>query len=262
MPQKRRIFVDLTSSLNNQESSSLCGTSISVGAKNHHYLTHVLRLQVGDALTVICRSSGRSFDAQLESISDTDSATLLLDEILQSAHTPRVGALCFANCKGKKNDLVLEKATELGVERIIIWQAEHSVSLIKGEKDLKKKLERWEKIVESACLQSGKTTIPSVHFACNASELACMLDEFGSPQDTRLCCSLRKNSVLISDLEPPTHKAHLLIGPEGDMTEAEQNIFSEMNCRFITLGPYVLRSETAAIAAIASVQAVWGACRE
>ena len=165
--------------------------------------------------------------------------------------------LLFALCKGDTNDWVLEKACELAVRNVIIWQATHSVVKIKTEADAQKKLLRWSKICESAAKQSGNPHITKPHFTIGLEAAINSSKQIIKPQDLKICCSLSTDTVDLNTLNPSINDICLAIGPEGDFSPEEMNLLKNEQFKFATLGPYTLRSETAAIAAISSLNALF-----
>jgi 16S rRNA (uracil1498-N3)-methyltransferase len=164
-----------------------------------------------------------------------------------------VASLTFALCKGKHNDLVCEKATELGVGRIIFWCAERSVVRVGSREEGQHKVARWRKIAESAAAQCGRRDIPEIHLVTDPPALIEGLTTYAPPNHRRFCCSLGPEALPLRKVQPLLSPSHLVIGPEGALTTAEEEMFVGLGFERITLGPLRLRSETAAITAISMV---------
>lgn len=220
-----------------------------------HHLTRVLRLGSGDKLLVIEGSLGLSAEAHLEE-HEGRLAARICSPPTPTNQTSKVGHLIFALAKGDKNDLVLEKACELGARSIILWQAERSVVKIEA-KNIDAKLSRWQKICKAAAEQCGNPHIPRVSFATHQQELIDELSKDLSPNDLKLICSLHKNSKPLREITSPKGLVHLAVGPEGDFAPHEEELFISSGFLPISLGPRVLRCETAAIVALAAVQSHW-----
>lgn len=187
-----------------------------------------------------------------------DPFTIRLEqEIVRPRMASPVASICCALLKSDHNDLVCEKACELGVESIIFWQAEHSVVQIKDGAEAKK-LDRWKRIAESAAKQSKKTEIPPVELATSLEKLVTLIDRRSLPGDLRLCCSLSPEAKPMSQVLTAGGRVHLVVGPEGDFSPKEEEALCKQGFLRVALGPHVLRSETAAIAAVAMVQAIAG----
>lgn len=247
MPQERRFFIE----------SEHCehDALVALSTSDEHHAREVLRLREGATLTIVERETGNTFLGTVET-------TTPLRVRVGKAHTPTddyafVDTLVFALCKGKRNDFVCEKATELGVKNIVLWQSERSiVRLEDGKIDSKKA--RWEKIIETAAKQSQKSFIPKLHIATDFSGLSQTLNTLNSPQSLRICGSLRASAPLLTSIKPRSSSAQMVIGPEGDLSDSEQDRLVESGFQLVSLGPFTLRSETAAIVSVAMIQALWG----
>jgi 16S rRNA (uracil1498-N3)-methyltransferase len=167
-----------------------------------------------------------------------------------------VHSLVFALCKGDHNDEVCRKATEFGVHNVIFWQSARSVVRLAG-KDRAAKLERWTKIAESACAQSGQPRAPKITLCLSEAELFSALASVKLPGDRLLCCSLSSGAAQLRSLDRPENGVHLLVGPEGDLTPEEEQALAKFGFEPVTLGRSRLRAETAAVAAIAAVECLW-----
>jgi 16S rRNA (uracil1498-N3)-methyltransferase len=157
--------------------------------------------------------------------------------------------------KGEKLDLILQKATELGVSRIAPFNAERSVVRLDSDR-LEKKLSRWERIVREAARQSGRNSVPSVGFYGNVQEV--LEGEAGSLK--LLLWEGEKEQGLretIVQTEKPAAVA-IIIGPEGGLTSAEAAQAERAGYIPVTLGNRILRTETAGLAVVSILQHVWG----
>jgi 16S rRNA (uracil1498-N3)-methyltransferase len=233
------------------------GQIIRLPQSDSHHLLRVLRLGVGASVSLICKNSGQSALASIQSESPT------LEVRVESVAEPlleqsKIGTLLFALSKGSKNDFVCEKACELGARHIILWQSDHSVVKL-DHKDASAKLLRWNKITKSAAEQSSNTNPCQVHLALSLEQATQTLLGVSQSSDLFLICSLRPNAVPMRALGHPENQAHLAIGPEGDFSEREENALIEFGFKPVNLGPRVLRCETAAVVALAAVEALWGA---
>jgi len=262
---KKRLFVNfdkllLVSNLKPLgKSPVLQGMVLRLEAEDSHYLRDVCRLKEGDEVALFDRSGIlRPLLSSIHSTSvDGIIVTIVSSLETKSQHQP-VKALLFAVCKGDKNDLVVQKATELGVGQLCFWQAERSVPRLK-QNSLRERLDRWQRIAESAAEQSGQGIIPEILFIDASDSLRESLNTFAHQDLLRLCCSLSPQALPLHDCIKDKKQVVLAIGPEGDMTPREENLFHEYDFDLVNLGPAVLRSETAAIVAVAMTQALWRA---
>jgi len=151
--------------------------------------------------------------------------------------------------KGEKMDFLMQKAVELGVNKIIPIMTERCVVKLSGDK-LVKRTKHWQKIVIGACEQSGRSVIPEV-----VSPIG--LDEFlQQPSVNGFVLHHRSKQTLLE--VAAVNKATILIGPEGGLSEAEIVQATKSSYQSLLLGPRVLRTETASLAAIANMQLLWG----
>ena len=210
-----------------------------------HHLIRVLRCKVGETIELL---DGKGHVAVAE-ITHVERRTLQIKigEKQRVEKPTRQFTLIQAVPKGKRQDLVLQKAVELGVHRIIFVQTDHVVSRLKSG-DLEDKMHRWNQILLSALKQSGNPWLPELTFAWDWAE-------------TVQTAIADHDSVLLADLSPGTrslrevlttqresmHALACCIGPEGDFSPEETAIAHDAGCLPVHLGPLVLRTETAAI---------------
>ena len=165
---------------------------------------------------------------------------------------PRITLLC-ALCKGQKNELICDWATELGTARIVFWQATRSVVRLHDTKDLRSKEGRLGKIALAAAQQSRQAKPPTVLVTNSLSDALAVTEETGGTTSSRVLCSLSEGTVPIrsalSTRNSPS-PIHIVIGPEGDLTAEEENLLSEHGFVRVSLGESILRSELAVVAAI------------
>jgi len=228
----------------------------SINEADSHHAIKVLRLKESDIISVIDRTSSREFEAIV--LNNTSPLQVRITNELPCANNPSLlGCVIFALCKGSKNDFVIEKGTELGAREILLWMAERSVVKINSEKEIQAKLKRWKAIAESAAKQSKRRDVPEIHFAQNLLDLESKIKQRSSPTDVGLLGSLSMTAVHPSLIPKPQGLAHVAIGPEGDFTENEHLKFEGLGFTPITLGPNVLRSETAAISIMTLPHILW-----
>lgn len=225
---------------------------LALEAPEAHHCLDVLRMKPGERATVF---DGRGHEATVEIASSAKDRVGL--KVLQHAKTPALGSqivLAQAVPKGKNMDLIIEKATELGVAEIVPLLSERTVVRLDAD-EAKDKREKWQRVAIEACKQCGQNWVPDV------AQPVAMKAFF----DSRPACDL----MLIASLQPgarhlkevlreitgdgPLSKTKrpklvlVLVGPEGDFTPAEISLALSAGCRPITLGPIILRTETAAI---------------
>jgi 16S rRNA (uracil1498-N3)-methyltransferase len=225
---------------------------ITVKGENFNYLKNVLRAREGEMVTLF-DGRGRIVEGEIKEIKRTHLTVGAIKEIAaspQSVESPVKITLLQGLLKGQKMDLVVQKAAELGVSTI--------QPLITGRTEVRetRKVERWRKIAQEAARQCGRLIVPEVKepvplkefFAAAGFSLRGILfwEEGGRPLK-EIACELKDVNGLA-----------VAIGPEGGFGAEEAGLFRERGFHVATLGPRILRAETAAIAALSLAQFLWG----
>lgn len=219
-------------------------------AADVHYLSHVLRLAPGAELEVF-DGEGGAFAARVTQAGEDLSLALGPRRDVPGARA-RVH-LAFALARGERCDLVVQKATELGVAALAPLEAARSVVRLDGERRAER-VRRWQRIAAEAARQCGRADVPAVSApAPVATAIA------GAPEGFRAVLLYEGGGEPLADVVEPTAGGHLLlVGPEGGFTPGEVEAAVAAGARLATLGPRILRFETAAIAAVALVQHLLG----
>ncbi len=222
------------------------------GAARH---VQVLRLQPGDGITLFhggqsADDPGGEFDATVLRMGRSDVRVLVGTHHAIEREAPRAVHLLAGITANERMDWLVEKATELGVASITPLVAERSVLKLKGER-ADKKLAHWQAVAVAACEQCGRNRVPMVH---GAVDLAGWLRAHppAPAQGARLLLSLRAGTG-------PLHATAaagavvFLSGPEGGLSATEEDLALAQGFAPVTLGPRVLRAETAPLAALAAL---------
>jgi 16S rRNA (uracil1498-N3)-methyltransferase len=209
-------------------------------ASEAHHALHVLRLKVGDTLTVF---DGRGHEAQC-AIAEISRDTVHLKVLTQSTTPALPCRIILAQAIPKKSmDLIVQKATELGAAVIAPLISDRTV--VKLDDD-SKRLNRWRDIALDACKQCGNNWLPEIRPPQPAHDFLGSLPKC----DLKLIASLQPDAKplkgILRDSANPKSLL-ILIGPEGDFTPAELGMAKSAGCLPLSLGPLVLRAETAAI---------------
>jgi 16S rRNA (uracil1498-N3)-methyltransferase len=218
-------------------------------AANH--ITRVLRLRSGEALTVF-DGSGGEFGARIEEFRK-ESVILSVEEHRKvERESPLSLTLAQGISRGERMDWIIQKATELGVSRIVPVSTKRSVVRL-DERQAERKLQHWRAIAVAACEQCGRNRIP---------ELTAPVDFFDvlAPEtsgNTRLLLS-PAGDLRIDDIKDIGKGITVLIGPEGGLEDVEHEEAIRKGFKPVRLGPRVLRTETAAIAALTIIQRYFG----
>ena len=214
----------------------------------------VLRLKAGDAV-VLFNGDGAEYAALIVSTA-RDRLTL---DVTARAVTDRESSLAVTLAQavsgGERMDYTVQKAVELGAAVIQPLTAERSVVRLQGERAAKR-AEHWQAVVAASCEQCGRNRLPQVlpllsfdaYLAGQAARRDGALNLMLSPHSARR----------LRDLERPAGPIVLLAGPEGGFSPREERAAEQAGFVPARLGPRVLRTETAAVAALAAMQALWG----
>ncbi|APW44581.1 16S rRNA (uracil(1498)-N(3))-methyltransferase [Rhodoferax saidenbachensis] len=217
------------------------------GAARH---VQVLRLQPGDAITLFNGESTEEFDATVTRMGRSD-VQVQVGEARTTAREPaRRVHLAVGMPANDRMDWLVEKATELGVASIRPLMTERSVLRLSGER-AEKKVAHWQSVAISACEQCGGNRVPTVHPVLTLAQwLKALPAAAGDSQ--RLLLSLREGSAALRT-RPLTDEAVFLSGPEGGLGPAEEDLALASGFAPVSLGPRVLRAETAALAALTTL---------
>lgn len=214
------------------------------------YLSRSLRLRVGDQLTLF-DGSGLEFPATLLKVSRREAQVATGPAIDRSVESPLTVRLLQGVSKGERMDLVVQKATELGVARISPVMTEYGMVKLHAERTEKRR-DHWQRIARSACEQCGRNVVPIVDTPAPLIDL--MGDELAH-NDSKLILRPGKHRS-IGSIDSYEGSLTLLVGPEGGFSNPEYERAAIAGFESVSLGPRVLRTETAAIAALAVVQCV------
>lgn len=217
-----------------------------------NYLGRALRSRVGDTVTVF-NGDGGEWPASIEHIGK-NSVTLRLGAVVESAtESPLKIHLVQGISRGERMAFVVQKATELGVSRITPVLTHHGMVKL-DQKRADKRRQHWQHVAESACEQSGRTHPPRI------DEPVALNSWFGdrdSAGTMEVVLQATATASLVS-LSAPTAGLCLLVGPEGGFSEREYEDAEMAGFQAASLGPRILRTETAALAAVTVAQSCWG----
>lgn len=226
------------------------GAQFSLAPEAAQHVAKALRLKAGDAL-VVFDGGGGEYDAAIQRI-DRGRVDLKVGAWREVATEP---AIAIGLAQGlpeaaDKMDWIIQKATELGIAWIQPVTCERSVVRLSGER-AERRQAHWRRVAIAACEQSGRTRVPEVRatlpflnwMAATPAPPRWLLDPQGMP---------------VTGREAPREAFELVVGPEGGLSERERDLALSRGCEPVALGPRVLRTETAALAALAAIHALWG----
>jgi 16S rRNA (uracil1498-N3)-methyltransferase len=226
------------------------GSTAVLDGKAGHYLVRVLRLAVTDPVTLF-NGDGRDYAGEICTIERDRVSVRIREASAPGNESPLHITLVQAVSRGERMDYTLQKATELGVACIQPVTSQR-VEVHLDQKKQAKRLVHWQGVVISACEQSGRAVVPEVKPLLS-------LQQWLQSRDETPCLvldPLATASLSQVPIDPPS--VALLIGPEGGFSEAEMEQLRATGLSAVSLGPRVLRTETAGPAAIAVLQAISG----
>lgn len=216
------------------------------------HISKVLRMQPGTQLQIVS-DDGVSALAEIIAI-DSERVTIRCLEKLAESHEPRVKlVLAQGLAKGEKMDFIIQKAVEMGAYSVIPVAMEHSVVRLDGAKAAKK-VERWQKIAESAAKQSKRDIIPQVQPVQSMAEMlakcTCQTKIIAYECEDRLSL---KAALRAAGEACGITELLLIIGPEGGISESELEQARQAGAVPVSLGRRILRAETAGLVAISAI---------
>jgi 16S rRNA (uracil1498-N3)-methyltransferase len=240
----RRVYVD---------AALAPGARVALEGSAASHVTRVLRLRPGDALTLF-NGQGGEYAGSIEK-SQAGGVTVAIGEpCAVECESPLSLTLAQGVSRAERMDLVVQKATELGVSALVPVLTERSVVRLNPQQAARK-VAHWRAIAIAACEQSGRNRVPPVATPLTLRELTGLARS--AVTGTRVLLSPAA-ALRLDDVPPPVTHVTVLIGPEGGLTDSEQDLARTAGFTPVRLGPRVLRTETAAIAALTLLQRKFG----
>ena len=215
------------------------------------HASRALRMQVGDEV-VLFNGDGNNYHGTLSTINKQAVTANILQAVACDTESPLHITLVQAISSGDRMDFTIQKDVEMGVATIQPVASQRSIVKLAGDR-AEKRREHWQNVVISACEQSGRATIPTVAMPLDLQDWLAQ-----KPDADSLITLAPDASVTLPQMTAPGHHIHLLIGPEGGLTDDEIRLAAQHGYTTVRMGPRILRTETAALAAIASMQSLWG----
>jgi 16S rRNA (uracil1498-N3)-methyltransferase len=217
------------------------------------HLAQVLRAKVGDKI-ILFNGDGFDYEAEIKHVDRRDVSVEILNQSANPNESKIRIHLFQALSSNEKMDLVVQKAVELGVQAITPIIASRSQMRLKDEKR-DKKLQHWQQIAISACEQSGRAVIPNVYPVSLLTESMNQIDD--AALNIMLDPEAKTQLNQLASMDTPSH-INVLIGPEGGFSEDEIQLCQSKKVITLSLGPRILRTETAPIATLALLQYLFG----
>lgn len=231
------------------------GQLVALSAEESAHAARVLRLNAGAEVEITDPDSGSRFLARLTQVRPEGVTAQLLEPIAAN-EAPVEITLFMGIPKADKLDFVVQKATELGAVRVVPVRMERSVAKI-DRKDAPKKAERLRRIAAEAVKQCGRARTPEI---AEAMDFAPAMREFAAGEVAMMPWEDARGTRLrdVFEAHPEARKIGIWIGPEGGISAAEADRLTAAGAVAVTLGPRILRTETAAVTSIACAMQLWG----
>jgi len=268
--------------------SDIDGSAITLSTDETHHLMHVLRITPGDEAFVF-DGCGREYRCLFRSVESNRARLEIADSLSDVVESPLSLTLAQALSKGEKFDFIIQKATELGVSRVAPLATRYADVKL-DEQQVTRRLERWRRISLEALKQCGRRKLVEItaprtlrefldsethaandsaaHAASDSETHAASLHSEGGAEAVRklaACATLlvlnKRGGIAINEaLAEISNPSSIvaMVGPEGGWSDDELALLSECGCRSVSLGPRVLRTETAAVVAITLIQHALG----
>lgn len=225
-------------------------TEINIIGEDIIHIKNVLRKQIGDILEICNEDTGNAYKCKIFKINDNIIVTHKIEKIQVEDNNIKID-IYQGLPKFDKMELIIQKSVELGVNAIIPVKMKRCVVKI-DEKSENKKIERWQKIAESAAKQSGRDIIPQIANITKIDEIAKIISQY----DIVIVCyeNEHKNKLKTELLQLKNNmkehseiKIAVIIGPEGGLEENEVELLKQNGAKVVTLGKRILRTETVAL---------------
>ena len=229
------------------------GTSVSLDQAASHYLQHVLRLKAGATIVLFNANDNYDYESLL-SYQGKEAIASIQSRVLTDTESGLASEIIQGLSRNDHMDWMIQKCTELGVNRISVFNAEHTQIPLKPAQ-LDKRLAHWRAVAINACEQCGRHTPPDIIFEKNLSDVV----SHSFQRDTKILLDL--DGVKLNSLFTPENtdkQISIMVGPEGGLSGLEIKTAKQVGFVSVRFGPRVLRTETAAISVLAIVQSLQG----
>jgi 16S rRNA (uracil1498-N3)-methyltransferase len=227
------------------------GATVTVTGQTARHVTQVLRLRTGAPLRIF-NGDGNEYSATFTRAGRSE-ITLDIGKPLDTLPEPGLLVrLAQGITRNDRMDLILQKSVELGISEIIPLWMQRSQAHVRGER-LDKRIHHWRGVIASACEQCGRATLPGLQSPAPLPEWIA-----GDTDDSTRLMLQPDSPRVLTDLDRPAGTVTLLVGPEGGMNVDERALAAAAGFTGLRLGARILRTETAALAALSGIQTLWG----
>jgi 16S rRNA (uracil1498-N3)-methyltransferase len=221
------------------------------------HATRVLRLEISDCI-VLFNGDGHDYTCAITSIKKSEVLAIVKSFVKITNESPLNITLLQGISSGDRMDYTIQKAVELGVKNIVPINTSRSVVKLSAER-AEKRLAHWQSVVHAACEQSGRAIIPQVAAPVTLSTWLQANNHAPSGASSATLILLNPiGAMRLAELPKPTGNIELIIGAEGGLSQSEIDTALSQGFQSVVLGARILRTETAALTAIAAMQTIWG----
>lgn len=220
---------------------------IKITGTDVNHLKNVLRVKSGDKVEICNLCNQQNYNCQIKEINREYINTKILEKMSEIAESNVKVTIFQGIPKAEKMEWVIQKAVELGVYDIVPVEMKRCVVKLK-EKDVDKKLQRWQKISEVAAKQCGRNLIPKIHPVITSKDIANQINQYDvilvAYEDEK---HITLKQELLKLKQKDDIKIGIIIGPEGGLESKDVEMWREKGAKIITLGRRILRTETVAL---------------
>lgn len=233
-----RFFIKENQKQNNQ---------ITIIGEDVNHIKNVIRKQIGDIIEICNQDNEKSYKCEIEKIEEKQITTKIIEELKEQESNIKVD-IYQGLPKAEKMELIIQKSVELGANAIIPVNMKRCVVKLDSKSE-EKKIERWQKISESAAKQCGRNNIPEVKHLVNIKDICNLVKDYDA---MIVAYENEKENTLKQELTKLKNKQKnlkigIVIGPEGGLEENDVELLKESGAKIITLGHRILRTETVAL---------------
>ena len=220
---------------------------ITIIGEDVNHIKNVIRKQIGDTIEICNQDNEKSYKCEIEKIEEKQITTKIIEEL--KAQESNIKVDIFQGLpKAEKMELIIQKSVELGANAIIPVNMKRCVVKLDSKSE-EKKIERWQKISESAAKQCGRNNIPEVKHLVNIKDMCNLIKDYDA---MIVAYENEKENTLKQELTKLKNKQKnlkigIVIGPEGGLEENDVKLLKESGAKIITLGHRILRTETVAL---------------
>lgn len=227
------------------EKSQIEDENIYISGKDLTHIKNVLRLKSGDKIEISC--DGNNYLSEIVEFSKESLKARILDTKKGERESKIEITLYQGLAKGSKMDLIIQKCVEIGVKDFYPIETDRAVVKINDKKKEDTKITRWQAIAEEAAKQSKRDYIPKVKAILSFKEMIDLLKK----EDNVIVPYENEDNLSIKEglKEVKSNRINLIIGPEGGFEDSEIDALKEIGAKIVTLGPRILRTETAGLVA-------------